>query len=162
MLDADGKLPRLGKALLADSGATTAGAIFGTSSTTSNIESAAGVEAGGRTGLAATVTGMMFLLCLFIAPLAQSIPAYAAGSALLFVACLMARSLETMEWDDITETTPALVTALSMPLIYSIADGIGLGFICYALIKLIAGRGRECPAAVYVVAVIIGLKFAFL
>jgi AGZA family xanthine/uracil permease-like MFS transporter len=162
MLDADGKLPRLGKALLADSGATTAGAIFGTSSTTSYIESAAGVEAGGRTGLAATVTGIMFLLCLFIAPLAQSIPAYAAGSALLFVACLMARSLETMEWDDITETTPALVTALSMPLIYSIADGIGLGFICYALIKLIAGRASECPAAVYVVAVIFGLKFAFL
>lgn len=162
MLDADGKLPRLRKALLADSGATAAGAVLGTSSTTSYIESAAGVEAGGRTGLAAVVTAVLFLLCLFISPLAQSIPAYAAGAALLFVACLMARALESLEWNDITETTPALVTALSMPLIYSIADGIGLGFICYAVIKLLAGKASECPVAVYVVAVIFALKFAFL
>jgi len=162
MLDDQGRLPRLGKALLADSSATAVGAALGTSSTTSYIESAAGVEAGGRTGLAATVTAALFLLCLFAAPLAQSIPAYAAGAALLFVACLMARSLADMDWDDITETTPALVTAIAMPLTYSIADGIGLGFICYAAIKLLAGRLRECPAAVLAVAAVFGLKFAFL
>ncbi|MEM1112536.1 MAG: NCS2 family permease [Pseudomonadota bacterium] len=162
MLDEQGHLPRLRSALLADSGATAAGALFGTSSTTSYIESAAGVESGGRTGLAAVVTALLFLLCLFLAPLAQSIPAYATGAALLFVACLMARALEEMDWADITETAPALVTALSMPLIYSIADGIGLGFICYAVIKLLAGEARACPLAVYVVAVIFALKFAFL
>ena len=85
-----------------------------------------------------------------------------AGAALLFVACLMARSLADMNWDDITETTSALVTAIAMPLTYSIADGIGLGFICYAAIKLLAGRIHECPAAVLVVAAVFGLKFAFL
>ena len=162
MLDERGRLPRLGKALLADSSATAAGALLGTSSTTSYMESAAGVAAGGRTGLAAAVTAALFLLCLFIAPLAQSIPAYAAGSALLFVACLMARSLAALDWDDITETAPALVAAIGMPLTYSIADGIGLGFICHAAIKLLAGRARECPLAVQVVAAVFALKFLFL
>jgi len=162
MLDADGKLPRLNKALLADSGATAAGALLGTSSTTSYVESAAGVEAGGRTGLSAVITGLLFLLCLFISPLAQSIPSFATASALLFVACLMVRSLADLEWGDLTEAAPAIVTAVSMPLSYSIADGIGLGFITYAAIKLLAGRGRECPIAVYVIAVIFALKFTFL
>ena len=162
MLDAKGRLPRLRKALLADSSATAAGALLGTSSTTSYVESAAGVEAGGRTGLTAVVTGLLFLLCLFIAPLAQSIPPFATGAALLFVACIMVRSLADLEWDDITDTAPAIVAAISMPLSYSIADGIGFGFITYAAIKLLAGKGRECPAAVYVIAVIFALKFAFL
>ncbi|MFV8816274.1 NCS2 family permease [Haliea sp. E17] len=162
MLDEKGHLPRLRKALLADSGATTIGAVFGTSSTTSYIESAAGVATGARTGLAAITTAALFILCLFIAPLAQSIPAYASGAALLFVACLMARALEKLDWNDITESAPALVTAMAMPLTYSIADGIGIGFICYAVTALIAGRTRECPLAVYVVAIIFGLKFAFL
>lgn len=162
MLDEDGKLPRLGKALLADSSATTVGALLGTSSTTSYVESAAGVEAGGRTGLSAVVTGCLFLLCLFISPLAQSIPSFATGAALLFVACLMVRSFADLDWDDITETAPAIVGAVSMPLSYSIADGIGIGFIAYALIKLLAGRASECPAAVYVIAVVFALKFGFL
>jgi len=162
MLDADGKLPRLRKALLADSSATAAGALLGTSSTTSYVESAAGVEAGGRTGLTAVVTGVLFLLCLFISPLAQSIPAFATGAALLFVACIMVRSLADLEWNDITETAPAVVAAISMPLSYSIADGIGLGFITYCAIKLCAGRARECPAAVYVIAAVFALKFALL
>ncbi len=162
MLDEQGRLPRLRKALLADSGATTIGALFGTSSTTSYIESAAGVATGARTGLAAITTAVLFILCLFIAPLAQSIPAYASGAALLFVACLMARALEKLDWNDVTQSAPALVTAIAMPLTYSIANGIGIGFICYAVTALIAGRTRQCPLAVYVVAVIFALKFAFL
>ncbi len=162
MLDEKGHLPRLRKALLADSGATALGALFGTSSTTSYIESAAGVGSGARTGLASVVTAGLFLLCLFVAPLAQSIPAYASGAALLFVACLMAAALEDMEWSDITESAPALVTALAMPLTYSIANGIGIGFICYAVTRIASGQWNNCPPAVYVVAVIFALKFAFL
>lgn len=162
MLDSQGRLPRLRQALLADSTATMLGGFIGTSSTTSYIESAAGVEAGGRTGLTAVVTGVLFLLCLFFAPLAQSIPGYATGAALLFVACLMARSLQHLAWDDITELAPAVLTAVAMPLGYSISDGIGVGFISYAAIKVLAGKGRECPATVFVIALIFALKFAFL
>lgn len=162
MLDEQGRLPRLRKALLADSGATVGGALLGTSSTTSFLESAAGVEAGGRTGLTAVTVAVLFLLCLFFAPLAQSVPAFATGSALLFVACLMARALEELNWGDITDTAPAVVTALGIPLSYSVANGIGLGFISYVLIKLLAGRHRDCPAAVYVVAAVFVLKFGFL
>lgn len=159
MVAADGSLPRLGKALLSDSGATAFGALVGTSSTTSFIESAAGVEAGGRTGLTAVVCGLAFLLCLFFAPLAQSIPAYASAAALLFVACLMARSLGNLDWDDLSESTPAVITALAMPLSYSIANGIGIGFITYVLIKIAGGKFKECPPVVYIVACIFGIKF---
>ncbi|WP_226662496.1 NCS2 family permease [Microbulbifer aggregans] len=158
----DGSLPRLGKALLADSGATLGGALLGTSSTTSYIESAAGVEAGGRTGVTAIVCGLAFLLCLLFAPLAQSVPAYATAAALLFVACLMARSLADVTWNDHSESAPAVITALAMPLGYSIADGIGLGFIAYAGIKLLNGQFRECPPVVYLVGGIFVLKFMFL
>jgi len=162
LLDADGKLPSLGKALLSDSTATAVGALVGTSSTTSFIESAAGVEAGGRTGLTAVVVGVLFTGCLFFAPLAQSIPSYATAAALLFVSCLMVRSLADLDWDDLTESAPAVVTALSMPMAFSIADGLGLGFITYAVIKIFSNKTRECPGAVYVIAVVFGLKFAFL
>ncbi len=162
MLDERGHLPRLRRALLADSGATTVGAFLGTSSTTSFIESASGVEAGGRTGLTSVVTAILFLLCLFLAPLAQSIPPFATGAALLFVACLMARALEGLPWDELTETAPAIVTALAIPLSYSIADGIGLGFISYAGIKVLSGLWRDCSATVAFVALIFVLKFAFL
>ncbi len=158
----DGRLPRLRKALLSDSSATVVGALAGTSSTTSYIESAAGVEVGGRTGLTAVVCGLLFLGCLFFAPLAQSVPAYATASALLFVACLMARSLADIDWSDITESAPAVVTAIAMPLSFSIAEGIGLGFITYILIKLVSGKARQCSAAAYVIAVIFGLKYVFL
>jgi AGZA family xanthine/uracil permease-like MFS transporter len=158
----DGQLPRLGKALLSDSGATAMGALVGTSSTTSYIESAAGVEVGGRTGLVAVTTGVLFLGCLFLAPLAQSVPAYASAAALLFVACIMVRSLADVDWEDLTESTPAVVCALAMPLSFSIADGIGLGFISYMGIKIVSGKGRECPVAVYVIAMVFVGKFAFL
>ena len=162
LLDDDGKLPRLRRALLSDSTATIVGSVAGTSSTTSFIESAAGVEAGGRTGLTAVVCGLLFLGCLFFAPLAQSVPAYATAAALLFVACIMARSLADIDWSDITESAPAVVTAVAMPLSFSIADGIGLGFICYILIKLISGNARDCSIAAYVIAAIFALKYAFL
>jgi AGZA family xanthine/uracil permease-like MFS transporter len=158
----DGRLPRLRQALLADSTATVAGAIAGTSSTTSYIESAAGVEAGGRTGLTAVVCGLLFIGCLFFAPLAQSVPAYATAAALLFVACLMARSLADIDWGDITESAPAVVVAIAMPLSFSIAEGIGLGFITYVLIKLISGKASDCSVAVYVRAGIFILKYLFL
>ncbi|HSG91982.1 MAG TPA: NCS2 family permease, partial [Pseudomonadales bacterium] len=117
----DGTLPRLRSALLADSGATAAGALLGTSSTTSYIESGAGVAAGGRTGLTAVTTGVLFLACLFFAPLAQSVPPFATAAALLFVACLMARGLAEVNWEDATEFAPAVITALAMPLVFSIA-----------------------------------------
>ena len=96
------------------------------------------------------------------APLAQSIPSFATASALLFVACLMVRGLADLDWDDLTECAPAVVTALAMPLSFSIADGLGLGFLSYVLIKILSGRAQSCPAAVYVIAVVFALKFAFL
>ncbi|HNP64060.1 MAG TPA: NCS2 family permease [Woeseiaceae bacterium] len=162
LLNDDGKLPRLRRALLSDSGATVVGALAGTSSTTSYIESTAGVEAGGRTGLTAVVCGLLFLACLFFAPLAQSVPAFATAAALLFVACLMARSLADLDWQDTTESAPAIVAAITMPLSFSIAEGIGLGFISYVLIKIVSGRIRDCSIASFVIALIFGLKYAFL
>lgn len=158
----EGKLPRLGRALISDSTATVVGALAGTSSTTSYIESAAGVESGGRTGLVAVTVAGLFMLCLFFAPLAQTIPIYATAAALLFVACIMARSLADLDWEDITESAPAIVCALGMPLSFSIADGIGLGFITYAAIKVLSGKAAECPMAVYIIAMIFLAKFVFL
>lgn len=160
LINEDGKLPRLRGALFADSSATVAGAALGTSSITSYIESAAGVEAGGRTGLTAIVIGLFFLACLFFAPLAESVPAYATAAALLFVATTMVSSLAQVRWTDITEAAPAAITAIAMPLAFSIADGIGIGFIAYAAIKALSGRWRETPVAVRVTAVIFALKFA--
>lgn len=162
LTDDEGKLPRLGKALLSDSTATVVGAVAGTSSTTSYIESAAGLESGGRTGLVAVTVAGMFLLCIFLAPLAQTIPAYATAAALLFVACIMAQSLADLDWEDLTESAPAIVCALGMPLSFSIADGIGMGFITYVAIKLMSGKAAECPVAVYVVAAIFLGKFLLL
>ncbi|MDE0790025.1 MAG: NCS2 family permease [Woeseiaceae bacterium] len=162
LMDASGNLPRLSKALLADSGSTAIGALLGTSSTTSYIESAAGVESGGRTGLSAVVIAIAFILSLVLAPLAQSIPSYAAAAALLFVSASMAQSLVEIDWPDITESTPAIITALMMPFSFSIADGIGIGFISYVLIKLLAGRVKEVPLAVGFIALVFALKFTFL
>ena len=162
MMDAEGRLPRLGRALIADSSATAVGALLGTSSTTSFIESAAGVESGGRTGLSAVVIGVAFLLCLVLAPLAQSIPSYAAAAALLFVSAAMAQSLVDLDWQDITESSPAIITALVMPLSFSVANGIGVGFISYVAIKLMAGRIRDVPVAVLLVALVFAAKFIFL
>jgi AGZA family xanthine/uracil permease-like MFS transporter len=160
LLDKDGNLPRMKQALVSDSFAAMFGSLIGTSTTTSYIESAAGVEAGGRTGLTAVFVGILFLLALFFAPLAEMIPGYASAAALLFVACVMASLLANLDWEDITEAAPAVIAAITMPLTYSIATGIGLGFITYALIKLIAGRWNEIPLPVAALAVIFAVKFA--
>ena len=160
LLDEDGRLPRLNRALLADSSATVAGSMLGTSTVTSYIESAAGTNVGGRTGLTAVVVAGLFGLTLFFAPLAAMIPAYATSSALLFVAALMARGLAEIEWDDVTEYAPAVITAIGMPLTFSIAAGIGFGFISYAAIKLLSGRWREIGPAVLVIALLFIVKFA--
>lgn len=162
LLDKDGRLTRLRNALLADSSATAIGAVLGTSSTTSYIESAAGVQAGGRTGLTSVATALLFVLCLIFAPLAQTIPAFATGATLLFVGSLMAQSLKELNWDDITESAPAMITALMMPLSYSIANGLGIGFICYVGIKIISGKANQCSLMLYLIAMIFLLKFLFL
>ena len=162
LLDENGKLPRLRSALLADSLATVAGAAVGTSTTTSYIESAAGIRAGGRTGLTAVVVAILFLCCLFFAPLAGSVPAYATAPALLFVACMMTRGLSEVNWDDVTDYVPAVVTAIAMPLTFSIATGIGIGFITYAAVKLLSGRLSEASPAIVVLAAAFVLKFSFL
>jgi AGZA family xanthine/uracil permease-like MFS transporter len=160
LLDRDGRLPRMKQALIADSFAAMFGALIGTSTTTSYIESAAGVSAGGRTGLTALFVAIFFLLALFFAPLAGMIPPYASAAALLFVACVMARGLAEMDWEDITEYAPAVVAAVTMPLTYSIATGIGLGFITYALAKILAGKFSEAHPAVVALAILFGIKFA--
>ena len=156
----DGKLARMKEALISDLFAAMFGAAIGTSTTTSYIESAAGVSAGGRTGLTAAFVSIFFLLALLFAPLAGMIPAYATSAALLYVACVMARGLAEIDWEDITEYAPAVVTAITMPLTYSIATGIGLGFITYALAKLISGKVKDASPAVLVLAVLFAIKFA--
>ena len=146
LLDKDGKLPRMKQALLADSFAAMFGSLIGTSTTTSYIESAAGVAAGGRTGLTAVFVAMFFLLALFFSPLAGMVPAYASAAALLYVACVMTQGLAEMDWDDLTENAPAVVTAVAMPFTYSIATGIGLGFITYVLASSLPGKSpRPSP-----------------
>ena len=146
--------------VIADSFAAMFGSLIGTSTTTSYIESAAGVSAGGRTGLTAAFVAMFFLLALLFSPLAGMVPAYATAAALLYVACVMTQGLAEIEWGDITEYAPAVVTAVSMPLTYSIATGIGLGFITYVLCKIIAGKFAEARPAVVVLAILFGIKFA--
>lgn len=161
LLDKDGKLPRLKRALLADSVAITVGAVMGTSSTTAYIESAAGTAVGGRTGLTATVVAILFLACLWISPLAKTVPAYATAPALCYVAVLMARGLAEIDWSDLTESAPAVMTALAMPFTFSIADGIAFGFISYAVIKILAGRFADLKPAVVVIAALWIFKLAF-
>ncbi|NHQ85441.1 NCS2 family permease [Iodobacter sp. HSC-16F04] len=160
LLDKDGKLPRLKKALFADSSAIMVGAALGTSSVTAYVESAAGVAAGGRTGLTSLVVAALFLAALFVAPLAGTVPAYATAPALCYVAVLMARGLAEIDWDDITEAAPAVITAVGMPFTYSIADGIAFGFISYAAIKVLAGRYKDLSPAVLIITALWLVKFA--
>ncbi|MBB6577811.1 NCS2 family permease [Comamonas odontotermitis] len=157
-----GKMERFHRSLLADSGAIFAGSLLGTSSATAYVESASGVQAGGRTGLTAMTVAVLFLACLFIAPLAGSVPAYATAPALLFVACLMLRELVEVEWDDSTEAIPAAVTAVMMPFTYSIANGLAFGFISYAAIKLFTGRVKEVHWMVWIIAALFLFKFAYI
>ena len=155
----DGKLPRLKKALFADSTAIVAGAALGTSSTTPYIESASGVAAGGRTGLTAVVVALLFIGCLFLAPLAQSVPSFATAPALLFIGVLMIQGITHIDWEDITEAVPAFLTIVFMPFAYSISDGIAMGFISYALIKLFTGKAKTVPYMVWIVAALWVFKF---
>lgn len=152
---------RLGRALFADSTAIVAGSVIGTSSTTAYVESAAGVQVGGRTGLTAFTIAICFLLALFFAPLAKMVPAYATAPALLYVAGLMLREMTDINWDDTTEAAPAAITALAMPFTYSIANGLAFGFISYVVIKLSSGKIREIHPATAIVAALFIVKYAF-
>ena len=157
-----GRMDRLNKSLFADSAAIFAGSLLGTSSTTAYVESASGVQAGGRTGLTALTVSVLFLAALFIAPLAGAVPAYATAPALFFVGCLMMRDLTELEWEDSTEVIPAAVTALMMPFTYSIANGLAFGFITYAAIKLLTGRVREVHWMVWLIAAVFLFKFFYI
>jgi len=157
-----GRMDRLNKSLFADSAAIFAGSLLGTSSTTAYVESAAGVQAGGRTGLTALTVSVLFLAALFIAPLAGAVPAYATAPALLFVGCLMMRDLTELDWSDTTEVIPSAVTALMMPFTYSIANGLAFGFITYAVIKLLTGRIRESHWMVWLIAMVFLFKFFYI
>ena len=158
-VDPDGEVEGIEKAVLADSVATTVGALVGTSNTTSYIESGAGVKEGGRTGLTAVTVAVLFGLCLFLAPLAQSIPAFATAPALIFIATYFMRNIVDINWEDVTEYAPAILAAVLMPLTFSIAHGIALGFIAYALIKILSGRHEELNAGSITIAVISILYF---
>ncbi len=159
LLDKEGKLPRLNRAMLADSTATTLGALLGTSNTTSYLESVSGVSEGGRTGLTAVFVAILFLLALFFSPLASMVPAYATSGALFYVAILMMSGLVGVKWNDLTEAAPVVVISILMPLSYSIAHGIGLGFIAYCAIKGLSGKWRDVPVAIWILSVIFLLKF---
>ncbi|MFC0339466.1 NCS2 family permease [Paracoccus niistensis] len=151
----------LSRALMADSTAIVAGSMLGTSSTTAYVESAAGVQAGGRTGLTALTVAVLFLLATFLAPLAGSVPATATAPALIYVATLMLREFAEITWEDVTEAAPAVLTALAMPFTYSIANGLAFGFVTYAGLKLLTGRAREVHAATWIVAALFVMRFVF-
>lgn len=157
----DGKLPRLKRALFADSTAIIVGASLGTSSTTPYVESASGVASGGRTGLTALIVAGLFLCSLIFAPLAQSIPAFAVAPALLFIAILMIQGILEIDWQDMTEALPAFLTIVFMPLTYSVANGIAMGFISYAIIKLCTGQMKSVPYFVWIIAGLWAFKFAY-
>ena len=162
MLDEEGKLPRIRPALLADAIATSVGAIFGTSTTTTYVESSAGVAAGGRTGLSAMVTGLLFLLAIVFAPIFTAIPSFATAPALIFVGFLMISSIISIDFEDITEAVPAYLAMLAMPLMYSISEGIALGVISYVVINLCCGKAKKIKPLMYILAVLFVLKYIFL
>lgn len=162
LLDDHGNLPRLRQAVIVDSGASVLGSVLGTSSVTSYIESAAGVKAGGRTGLTAVTVSVLFLLTLFLSPLASTIPPFATAAALLFVASVMIRNMTEIDWSDATEYVPAVVLAITIPFSFSIAHGIAAGFITYTAIKVLSGRFGQLRPAVAVLAVLFVVKIVFL
>lgn len=149
------------RALMADSTSVFAGSLLGTSSATAYLESASGVQEGGRTGLTALTVAILFLACLFLAPLAGSVPAYATAPALFYVACMMLSDLADIDWKDPTEVAPACVTAMMMPFTYSIANGIAFGFLAYAAIKLLAGRHKEVKTVTWIIAAVFLFKFIY-
>ncbi len=161
LADSNGKFPRMKQALYVDSLSSVTGAYIGTSSVTAFIESSSGVSVGGRTGLTAVVVGILFLLAIFISPLAGMVPAYATAGALIYVGVLMTSSLTRVTWNDLTESVPAFITAVMMPFSFSITEGIALGFIAYCAMKAGTGRWREISPCVVVVTLLFVLKMVF-
>ena len=159
MLDKDGNMPGMKECLMADAFGTAAGACLGTSTVTTFVESASGVEAGGRTGLTALTTGVLFLACIFLAPIAAIIPAAATSAALIYVGILMVANLRNIDFDDMTQVLPTALMLISMPVSGSIGHGIGLGMISYAAIMLFTGKGKEVSVVTYVISVLFLLKF---
>ena len=162
LLDENGEAENLDKALKADSGASIFGTFFGCSPVTSYVESSAGVEAGGRTGLTAIIVGFLFILSMFLSPLASIIPAYATAGALIYVAILMLGGMEKLNWSHVTELLPALVILIMIPLTFSIADGIALGFLSYVVLKITNGELKNISAAAWFLTLIFISKFIFL
>ena len=159
MLDKDGNMPNMKEALLSDAIGTVTGSLTGTSTITTFIESASGVEAGGRTGLTALTTGVLFVACIFLAPVAAIIPAAATSSALVYVGVLMVKALKSINFDDISVAVPVILMLLAMPVSSSIGHAIGLGMISYTIIKLLLGRGKEVSVLTYVISVLFLIKF---
>jgi AGZA family xanthine/uracil permease-like MFS transporter len=159
-VDKQGKVKDINKAMLSDSVGTVAGALMGTTTITSYVESGAGVKAGGRTGMTSLVIGVLFLACLFLSPLATSLPKEIDGAALLYVSILFVRNITNIEWDDIAESGPAVVAMITMPLTYSISNGIALAFISYALIKILTGKFTKTSPAIWVIAILSVMSFA--
>jgi adenine/guanine/hypoxanthine permease len=162
LVDENGKIENLSRSLKADSTSSVLGSFVGCPPVTSYVESASGVAAGGRTGLTAVTVGVLFLLATFFAPLAGMIPAYATAGALIYVAMLMMSGMAHIDWKDITDTIPAIITVVMMPLTFSIANGIALGFVTYATLKLLTGQRKKVSVSLYVLCVIFIAKFAFL
>lgn len=162
MLDKDGKLPRIKQALLADAIATSAGAVLGTSTTTTFVESSAGVAEGGRTGLSSVVTGFLFLLAIFFAPIFTTIPGFATAPALLFVGFLMITAVTQIDFNDMSEAVPAYLCLLAMPLMYSISEGIAAGVISYVVINVVCGKAKKITPLMYVLAILFVCKYIFL
>ncbi|MBR3483032.1 MAG: NCS2 family permease [Neisseriaceae bacterium] len=161
LLNEKGELPRLNRALLADSSAIVAGSALGTSSVTAYVESAAGVAAGGKTGLTSIVVGILFLAALWFSPLVGSVPKFATAPALIFVGILMMKSCLEINWNDLTEAAPAFFTITFMPFTYSIANGIAMGFISYTVVKALCGKAKEVPVMVWIVSALWVAKFWF-
>ena len=162
MLDENEKLPRIKQALLADAIATLVGAIFGTSTTTTYVESSAGVGAGAKTGLASVVTGFLFLLAIFFAPVFTAIPGFATAPALIFVGFLMVTAVADIKFDDLTEAVPAYLCLIAMPLMYSISEGIAIGVISYVIINLCCGKAKKITPLMYILTILFIAKYIFL
>jgi AGZA family xanthine/uracil permease-like MFS transporter len=158
----DGTMPKMGKALTADALATVAGSLLGTSTTTSYIESAAGIESGGRTGLTSVVTGLCFLVALIFTPIILVVPAAATAPALVMVGAFMAQGLKELRFDDLSEIVPAFITMLMIPLTFSITEGIGLGLTLYSLILALSGRAKEAPFLSYIISAVFIVYYALL
>jgi AGZA family xanthine/uracil permease-like MFS transporter len=161
-LTPDGRMPRVNRALFADAIATIVGSIFGTSTVVTYIESSTGVSEGGRTGLTAVVVAALFFLAAFFSPIAGAIPAIATAPALIIVGALMISAVTEIKWGDMTESIPAFLTMLAMPLTFSIANGLAFGFIFYPLLKVLTGRWREASPLVYLLAVLFILRYVYL